>query len=99
MLITLWNPLKCRGDCNKNNGQVYVFYIVRSQVTLTMANNAACVYVKIAAILDCTVYNHVHPSIDWFLIFNCSIITYLIAVSLEKLPCFKAFLHRIYVCA
>ena len=62
------------------------FYIVRSQVTLTMANNAVCAYAEIAAILDCTVYNHVYPLIYWLLIFNYSIITYfrLIKASIFK---------------
>ena len=46
-------------------------------------------YAEIAAILDCMVHNC--PLIYWLLIFNCSIITYFIPVSLEKLPCFKAF--------
>ena len=77
MLITLQNHLKYRGDWNKDYGQVYVFYIARSQVTLIMAN-------KIAAILDCTVYYHVHPLNSWFLIFNCSIKTYVITVSSEN---------------
>ena len=54
-------------------------------------------YAEIAAILNCMVYNRVHPLIYWLLIFNCSIITYFIPVSLEKSPCFKAFFHRIYV--
>ena len=50
------------------------------------------------AILDCTVYNRVHPLIYWPLIFNCSIITYFISVSLEKSPCFKAsFIGFTYV--
>ena len=65
--------------------------IVRSQVTLTTANSAVCAYAEIAAILDCTVYNRVHPLIYWLLIFNCSIITYFIPFSLEKSPCFKVF--------
>ena len=61
-----------------------------------MANNAIYAYVEIAVILDFTVHKHVHPLIYWLLIFKCSIITYFIAVSLEKLPSFKALLHRIY---
>ena len=48
-------------------------------------------YAGIAVILNCMVYNRVHPLIYWLLIFNCSIITYFIPVSLEKSPCFKAF--------
>ena len=63
MLITLRNPLKCRGDWNKDYGHMYVFYIIKSQVTLTTANNAVCVYVEIAVILDCAVYDRVHPLI------------------------------------
>ena len=62
-----------------------------------MANNAVHAYAEIVVILDCAVGNHVHPLIYWLLIFNCSIITYFIAISLEKSPSFKAFLHRNYV--
>ena len=98
MLTTLQNPLKCRSDWNKDYGQVYVFYIVRSQVTLTTANSAICLYAEIAAILDCMVYNRIYPLIYWLLIFNCSIITYFIPASFEKLPCFKAsFIEFMYV--
>ena len=52
---------------------------------------------EIAAILDCMVYNHVHPLIYWLLVYNRSIITYFIPVSLETSLSFKALLHRIYV--
>ena len=62
-----------------------------------MASNAVCAYAEIAVNLDCTVYNRFHLLIYWLLIFNFCIITYFIAVSLEKSPSFKAFLHRNYV--
>ena len=48
------NTLESLSDWNKDYGQVYVFYIIRSQVTFTTANNSAHVYAEIAAIL---VYN------------------------------------------
>ena len=54
------------------------------------------VRMEIAAILHFMVYNRVHSLFYWLPIFNCSIIRYLITVSLEKSPCLKALLHSIY---
>ena len=67
------------------------------EARLLLPQCAVWAYAEIAVILDCTVYNRVHPLIYWLLIFNCSIITYFTPVSLEKSPCFRAFFHRIYV--
>ena len=64
------------------------------QVTLT----PVCAYaVAIANSSDLAFYginNRVHSLIYWLSIFNCSIISYFIAVSLEKSPSLKAFLHQ-----
>ena len=78
---------------------MFSMYFVRGQVTLTMAmtNNASCLHGQIAEILVFIVYNRVHSLMYLLLIFNCSIITYFIAVSLEKSPSFKILLHRINV--
>ena len=53
--------------------------------------SAVHAYAEIAVILDCTVYNRIHPLIYWLLMFNCSIIAYFIPVRLEKSPCFNSF--------
>ena len=47
----LCHPLKSENDWNKDYGQLYFFYTIRSQVIFALANSAVCVYSGLPAIL------------------------------------------------